>query len=337
MNREVRERIVQEMASGQLRTLGPDDTFKFACTACGSCCFDIDVMLNPMDVYMMARSKMARNTYKVLWTRDLFAKGLIESYRGEDSRAPLCIIRFMRQAPGAVEHCPFLTPSRPDQDMSPLRTIRSRRDVLIQNAKGVKYVCGLHEEGLKPMICRLSPLGRGWNMDPETRKMSDPIVFWQPIQHCPGLKSDRVQVVKDYFEKARITGLAKYSDWWYQITMDEYLKDFKEMDSLSSHDLGLIMFDLDYVVLRERHNMPETSMPDLESVRPMARDLLSGKVPTQELGMDEYFELLKERVKAFMDHWRAHKAEIAEANIKRLEDLKALAEEYDRVFKTGKG
>lgn len=337
MNREIRERIAREMSSGELRTLGPEDTFKFSCTACGSCCFDIDVMLNPMDVYMMARSKMARNTYKVLWTRDLFAKDLIESYRGSDSKAPICIIKFTRQAPGMVEHCPFLMPSKPEQDMSPLKTIRSRRDVLIMNAKGVKYACGLHEEGLKPMICRLSPLGRGWSMDPKTRKMGTPMVFWQPIQHCPGLKSDRIQVVKDYFEKASITGLTKYSDWWYEATMSEYLHDFKEMDTLSSHDLGLIMFDLDFVVLQERHNMPETSIPDLESVRPMARDLLSGKVPSQELGMDEYFELLKGRVKAFMDHWRAHKAEIAEANVKRLEALKAAGEEYDRVFKTVKG
>jgi hypothetical protein len=86
MDKEAREHLSKELEAGNIRFLQPQDSFEFGCAACGGCCFGLVVLLNPMDVYMMSRSKMAKNTYKVRWTHDLLTAGLVRLNRGPDSR-----------------------------------------------------------------------------------------------------------------------------------------------------------------------------------------------------------------------------------------------------------
>jgi len=296
MNKESREQIGKGLVDGSIRMLEPDDTFRFKCTSCGACCFDIDVLLNPMDVYMLARSKMARNTYKVRWTHDLQEKGVIETFRGHDSKFPLCMLSFRPSAPEGVKHCPFLVPAREDRAMADLlKGVKNKAGVFAGAARGARFVCSLHEEGLKPTICRLSPLGRTWKGDAETKKFIESKVFWQPIPGCPGIHKDKVNVVREYFQEAGLDKVLKYSDWWYKEFFNEHMADLQKMPDMYSFLVGSILYDLDAVVLAGKYGRED---PALEEAKK------AGKVPSQELGADDYFELMKENLKKFMDGWR---------------------------------
>jgi integrase len=59
--------------------LGPDDTFEFGCDRCGKCCRNRnDILLNPMDVYRMAK-------YLKITPKELVGT-YCERYQGETSR-----------------------------------------------------------------------------------------------------------------------------------------------------------------------------------------------------------------------------------------------------------
>ena len=324
MNRQIRQQIANDMQRGDLKTLQLDDTFKFACTGCGMCCFDIDVLLNPMDVYLMMHSKLARNTHKVRWTYDLHDKGLITSFRGSESKFPLCMIEFRKlplgkPKPGeepefGVPFCPFLVPAQEGQMEDYLTGVKDRRGVMALNAKGKRFHCGLHEEGLKPMICRLSPIGRAWKGDMEKGTLDTPQLFWQPIPNCPGVKKDRTQSVRAYFEGAGIDKMTKYSDWWYEELWNHWREDLQDMDPISSKRLGLVLFNLDVVVLGER--IMSKDKPSPESLGRMADAITEGKVPSLELDIDGYFELMKQKVLEFLAYWTANRAELKAAAAK---------------------
>ena len=77
--------------------IGLDDTFKFECKMCGKCCIHReDIMLNPKDIYNMAKELNLK-------TGELVEK-YCEAYIGPDSRIP--IIRLLPR--GSVNRCPLL-------------------------------------------------------------------------------------------------------------------------------------------------------------------------------------------------------------------------------------
>ena len=77
--------------------IGLDDTFKFECKMCGKCCIHReDIMLNPKDIYNMAKELNLK-------TGELVEK-YCEAYIGPDSRIP--IVRLKPR--GSVHRCPLL-------------------------------------------------------------------------------------------------------------------------------------------------------------------------------------------------------------------------------------
>lgn len=285
MDREVREHIAKGLADGSFKLFQSEDKFNFKCTACGQCCFGLDVLLNPMDVYMMSRSKMARNTYKVRWTHDLLEKGLVRLSRGPDSGYPVATIGFKETGPGKTTYCPFLTPKNPDRHGMDLLKGLSRADVWRYSQNGINFTCGLHEEGLKPVICRLSPLGRAYEK-PEEGKERTVKYFWQPIQGCPGVKSENEWVLKDYLEKAQIDRITPYSAWFYNF-IEEHHVEAKAMDEESSMKLGFVLYNLDCVFL------------GMKSEEEIEEALAKGDVPSQKFDEGDYFETVKGLAEAF--------------------------------------
>ncbi len=78
-------------------TIGLDDTFRFHCTQCGECCIHRDdIMLNPMDVFRMAKElKMKPHDFIVrycVW------------YIGYNSRVPIVCLKPV----GPSMRCPML-------------------------------------------------------------------------------------------------------------------------------------------------------------------------------------------------------------------------------------
>lgn len=285
MDRAVREHIAKGLADGAFKLFQPEDKFNFKCTACGQCCFGLDVLLNPMDVYMMSRSKMARNTYKVRWTHDLFETGLVRLTRGPDSGYPIASIGFKETGPGKTTYCPFLTPKDPERYGMDLLKGLSRADVWRYSQKGINFTCGLHEEGLKPVICRLSPLGRAYEK-PEEGKERTVKYFWQPIQGCPGVGSKNEWILKDYLEKAQIDRITKYSTWFYGF-VEEHHEVAKTMDEDFSMKLGFLLYNLDFMSLMGA------------SEKEVEEAVAKGEVPSQKLGEEDYFETVKTMAETF--------------------------------------
>ena len=90
-------RLVEIMENMDKMTIGLDDEFEFGCRMCGKCCTNrTDIMLNPRDVYNIAK-ELNKRTGEVL---DEYG----ECYIGQSSRIPIIRLR----AVGYDKHCPLL-------------------------------------------------------------------------------------------------------------------------------------------------------------------------------------------------------------------------------------
>lgn len=77
--------------------LGPDDTFEFGCDRCGKCCRNRnDILLNPIDVYRMAK-------YLKITPKELVGT-YCERYQGETSR--IVVVHLLPKE--YRKTCPFL-------------------------------------------------------------------------------------------------------------------------------------------------------------------------------------------------------------------------------------
>ncbi len=77
--------------------VGLDDTFRFHCKMCGKCCTHReDIMLNPQDVYRIAKA-LNKEPAEIVTE-------YCDTYLGQSSR--MVIVRFLPQ--GSVKRCPFL-------------------------------------------------------------------------------------------------------------------------------------------------------------------------------------------------------------------------------------
>lgn len=90
-------RLVEIMENMDKMTIGLDEEFEFGCRMCGKCCTNrTDIMLNPRDVYNIAK-ELNKRTGEVL---DEYG----ECYIGQSSRIPIIRLR----AVGYDKHCPLL-------------------------------------------------------------------------------------------------------------------------------------------------------------------------------------------------------------------------------------
>lgn len=140
------------------RKLGTKDEFQFECTSCGECCRgDIRIRLNLLDLGRMATYLGFENTGL------LFEEGWVaEESIDEGGFRPY--ISFKEKP---FRFCPFLE-NRLEDDGTLLG------------------LCNLHPR-LKPLVCRLAPLGR------EVRLPAfEEWFFAEPIQGCPGCKQSTV-------------------------------------------------------------------------------------------------------------------------------------------------
>jgi len=288
MDKEAREHLAKELEAGNVRFLKSEDSFEFGCTACGGCCFGLTVLLNPMDVYMMSRSKMARNTYRVRWTHDLLTAGLVHLNRGPESRFPIATIEFRPTGKRGTDRCPFLIPKCPDRhDLSLLNGL-DIGGVRRYTSNGVHFVCGLHEEGLKPAICRLSPLGRTYELT-EDKKELNPRYIWYPATGaCPGVRNKKPWTLEQYLRESRLDVVSRYSQWWYGLTRSRQ-EEVKAMDEETCIKFGLILYDLDFIFM---------GVSGLEE-KAMEAALAAGDVPSRKLDEGAYFEALKSMVDSF--------------------------------------
>lgn len=81
------------------RRMNLDDEFYYGCMQCGSCCHDIDIILNPYDLYRLAK-------YLGLSTEEVIMKYCLW-HIGENSKLPVVWLEFTED--GA---CPFLKQNR---------------------------------------------------------------------------------------------------------------------------------------------------------------------------------------------------------------------------------
>lgn len=91
-------RLVELVENMDRMSIGLDDEFEFGCRMCGKCCTNrTDIMLNPMDMYNIAK-ELNKRTDEIL---DEYC----ESYIGQTSKIPIVRLR----AVGYDKHCPLLS------------------------------------------------------------------------------------------------------------------------------------------------------------------------------------------------------------------------------------
>ena len=96
-NQSMDNRLKTIMDNYESMVVGLDDTFRFHCKMCGKCCTHReDIMLNPQDVYRIAKALNKAPAEIVTEYCD--------TYLGQSSR--MVIVRLLPQ--GSVKRCPFL-------------------------------------------------------------------------------------------------------------------------------------------------------------------------------------------------------------------------------------
>lgn len=158
---------MERLAAGQWQwplNLDKGAVFDFACSSCGSCCRgEMTIHLNLADLQRMA------GYLEYSTTARLFEDGVVEELKREIGFRPA--IRF-RQMP--EKFCPFL------------------ENVLDDKSWTLSGRCKLHPH-LKPLVCKLAPLGRELSFD-ENLRVSEQWLFTEPVRGCPGCRVGQRQL-----------------------------------------------------------------------------------------------------------------------------------------------
>lgn len=120
---------VKKQLGNDYRLLNDDDTFRFSCNSCGSCCKNRkDITLTPFDIY--------RTSKFLNMNPNDFIKKYGDLYIGENSYLPLIAMKFKNIDYGNVKYtvCPF------------------------NRKKEGKGLCSIHPA--KPFVCLSYPVGR---------------------------------------------------------------------------------------------------------------------------------------------------------------------------------
>lgn len=206
------KQLAEQFEKGELKILGDEEHFEFACDQCGKCCRNrSDIILNPLDIFhlTLATGKTCKEVV------DKYG----ECYLGPSSHLPLVRLRYREELDGQTT-CYFL----------------GRRDG--------KFFCRVHEH--KPGVCRTYPLGK---ITAAAKDGGDPLLapsfFLQEEDgtYCAGLKRAHAehinQKVIDWVggpERKRVSNI--YGDIFSEFTkaygklFDKH-KRFKRMDKVS--------------------------------------------------------------------------------------------------------
>ena len=159
------KQLAEQFEKGELKILGDEEHFEFACDQCGKCCRNrSDIILNPLDIFhlKLATGKTCKEVV------DKYG----ECYLGPSSHLPLVRLRYREELDGQTT-CYFL----------------GRRDG--------KFFCRVHEH--KPGVCRTYPLGK---ITAAAKDGGDPLLapsfFLQEEDgtYCAGLKRAHAEHVK---------------------------------------------------------------------------------------------------------------------------------------------
>ena len=202
------KKLSQDIKTGKIRTLKPKDKFQFKCTACGKCCFNIDVMVGIYDLVRL------RNATK-LTTQELLKKELITFYLGPASGIPILIINFSQIGKG-MTRCPFLVPGINFEEVTKKLKIKDKvqREKILKEYKrnpkqifkdldGIKidrWLCSIHKN--RPIICRLFPLGRLKEYDNNHKGFKEKFFLQKKTDFCPGWKTKEKQTLKSFLDRA---------------------------------------------------------------------------------------------------------------------------------------
>lgn len=176
-----------------------DDEFPFDGTRCvtecgGKCCTDIDVKINPFDIYRIVTSPEGR---KLGFTDTTKLSRAIDRYLGSVSGLPMACIKFTDLS-GGLRTCPFLIPVKPPRTKRELRQHMADKRGRFRTTDGHQVMlCRLHK--IKPLICRGSPLGRsqiiGKDGIDETHYF-----FRPPMVDCACVQTEKRVKVADYIK-----------------------------------------------------------------------------------------------------------------------------------------
>jgi len=265
------DRLEEEIRSGRRPVLSDRDRFRFSCTACGKCCFGKRILLTPADVGLMATGAWAR-AHGIATTHDLHARRLLERFLDRDTRAPACMIRVE----GPAAPCPFLVPevavaSRVQQMVLDRETAAGWPIFEAVKRAGLtpaRLLCGLHEDGSKPMVCKSAPIGRV-HVDGAPGYVVEP-----PHPECPGMREKTEWVVGDWIHASRLEDQYREVSWFSDF-MEREGPRFPSMDERRLSWIGEALFNPDGVAMNfgvDPASAPSRTLP-LAGLMAFARGL----------------------------------------------------------------
>jgi len=214
------KKISEDIKTKKIKILKSTDKFQFKCTACGKCCFNIDVMISIYDLIRL------RNALK-LPTQEILKKGFIILCIGTSSGIPISIINF-KKVNSLVTKCPFLSPvinfndviERLNKDISDEKTrkiliekYRKNPKQIFKDFNGIKidrWLCSIHKH--RPNICRLYPLGRFKQYKKGSKLFTEKIFLQNKTDWCPGWKTKEKQTLKSFLDNSEFWHYKEGSD-----------------------------------------------------------------------------------------------------------------------------
>lgn len=172
---------IERINEGEWRwELDPDQSlFHFSCSACGSCCTgDMTICLNLADLQRMAAF------VGVDRVGQLFELGYVDELTLEKGGFRP-VIRFKTKP---FKFCPFL-------------------ENRLEDDGNLLGLCRLHPD-LKPLVCKLAPIGRELILTGKELISSETWFFTEPVSGCPGCRRVQEQSVKPW-----VKSNARELDW----------------------------------------------------------------------------------------------------------------------------
>jgi hypothetical protein len=272
-----------DIRSGRRPLLSETDRFRFSCTSCGKCCFGPRIILTPADVGLMATGRWARD-HGVATTRDLHVRGGLRRFLNPETNEPVCMIAV--EGPDAP--CPFLVPEVAYPSRVPQliveRHIASGRHpveaVRLAGLKPMRLLCGLHEDGSKPMVCKSAPLGRVQD-DGRVGYLVE-----APHPECPGMREPAEWIVADWVRDSRLE--AQFREVaWFSAFMEHHRPRFGTMADARLEWIGAALYDPDGAAmdLGWEKSAPSRTLP-LAGLMTFARELAESFASGPEAGFE---------------------------------------------------
>lgn len=226
--------------------VGYDDYIKINSENCinkcgGQCCINIDVRINPYDIWRMTN----HNELGITRTYEFFEKKFLNFYMSRNMKLPMVSINF-KKLNDDLSICPFLAPAvfiKSAKDQYLFQTGQFNKIFEKHKNNITKYLCAL--QSAKPTICRGSPLGRATlNIDGKEKSI---FFFKKPQPSCSIDHTTKKIKVRDYIKKMGLEEYYKNSTKALQILteMNKYGDDTRIF-------IGFFFYNFDDVIERQR-------------------------------------------------------------------------------------